>query len=108
VNRRRPLHELPVKTCRLYPHRCCVCLGDIGLGERYHDGGWPRRAHVGCAQDVAQAPLGGLPREHTRAELDELDKRELAAARARGETRRRLIEDLEADAVAPGFSKGKR
>jgi hypothetical protein len=92
-----------------------VCLGDIGLGKRYHDGGYPRRAHVGCAEAVIiraavvlPAGAAGKAREHTRAELDELDKQELAAARARGETRRRLIEDLEADAGAPGFSKGKR
>jgi hypothetical protein len=79
MKQRRALHELRVRTC-MSMHRCCVCLATIKLGESYHDGGWPRRAHEACAEQVARGHL----REHTRSELRNADQAELAAADERG------------------------
>jgi len=31
-------------------HECCVCKQKIMLGDRYHDGGYGRRAHDYCAR----------------------------------------------------------
>jgi len=31
-------------------HTCNVCGGKIGFSEMYHDGGYGRRAHKGCAE----------------------------------------------------------
>lgn len=75
MSRRRPLHELKVRTCRTF-HRCCVCLADIKCDDRYHDGGWPRRAHVACAEAARRNPK----LEHSRDQLDQIDR--AAAAQA--------------------------
>lgn len=36
------------RTCKTL-HYCAVCNNDILPGERYHDGGYGRRAHIDCA-----------------------------------------------------------
>ena len=38
----------PVRTCQTL-HHCAVCDEPIMAGERYHDGGYNRRAHTDCA-----------------------------------------------------------
>lgn len=78
--KKRPLNELPLRQSR-GPHRCCVCLRDIGDGGQYRDGGYPRRAHRSCADIVA----AGGRRELTRDELQAVDDAELAIATAKGE-----------------------
>lgn len=86
MTRRRQLHELPLRSVRGYPHQCVVCLGDISADDhRYHDGGWPRRAHMDCAAMVGE----GKRREITRAELRQLDAAEVAVSKAKGELYRR-------------------
>ncbi len=89
--KRRALHELVKRQCGSF-HRCCVCLRDIVHGEQYYDGGWPRRAHVECAEGARDGKL----REHTRAELDAIDEAELAAADERGKRRRAAGEQIAA------------
>ena len=37
-----------IRTC-YYMHECAVCEEDIRAGQRYHDGGYSRRAHLDCA-----------------------------------------------------------
>jgi len=37
-----------IRNC-LYLHKCAVCGEMIFAGERYHDGGYGRRAHTDCA-----------------------------------------------------------
>lgn len=39
-----------VRTCQTL-HHCEVCGEAIMAGERYHDGGAGRRAHVHCAME---------------------------------------------------------
>ena len=46
---KRKLSELPIRTGR-GKHLCCVCLRDIATGNRYHDGGYYRRAHLQCVK----------------------------------------------------------
>jgi len=41
------LERYPVRTCRSL-HSCVLCGKEITLGERYHDGGYGRRAHEDC------------------------------------------------------------
>ena len=79
AKRRRQLHELPVRTCR-YGERCLVCLEPIAMGERYHDGGYDRRAHQRCAVAVQR----GDRREPTGAELRELERAERHVSEAKG------------------------
>jgi hypothetical protein len=38
-----------IRTCRTL-HRCGLCHEHIVQGERYHDGGYDRRAHVDCVE----------------------------------------------------------
>lgn len=40
----------PVRTCRTM-HTCELCRKTITCGERYHDGGYDRRAHVTCTEE---------------------------------------------------------
>jgi len=39
--------KYPIRVCRTL-HHCEFCGKDIVDGERYHDGGYSRRAHVKC------------------------------------------------------------
>lgn len=77
---KRSMDKLPLRQSQGL-HRCIVCLRDIGLGEFYRDGGWPRRAHRSCADTVA----AGARRELSRDELQAVDDAELAIAKAKGE-----------------------
>lgn len=52
VSNRRPmtperLRAYRVRTCNSM-HECCLCESTITLGQRYHDGGYGKRAHVEC------------------------------------------------------------
>ena len=48
--KKRPFYvTYPVRTCQTL-HHCAVCNEPIMAGERYHDGGEPRRAHIDCAK----------------------------------------------------------
>lgn len=42
--------KYPVRTCYTL-HFCEICQRDITLGQQYYDGGYGRRAHVGCADE---------------------------------------------------------
>jgi hypothetical protein len=42
-----------VRTCR-YMNECTICNGKITDGQRYHDGGYGCRAHVGCVEALAE------------------------------------------------------
>lgn len=37
----------PIRICRSL-HFCQICANDIKHGEKYHDGGYHKRAHVDC------------------------------------------------------------
>ncbi len=41
------LRKAPIMQCYSM-HECCLCKNKIALGEQYRDGGYGRRAHIGC------------------------------------------------------------
>jgi hypothetical protein len=41
--------KYPVRICRTV-HHCEACDKDIVFGEKYHDGGFGKRAHFLCSQ----------------------------------------------------------
>jgi len=65
-------------------HRCIVCLCEIGDGVEYRDGGYPRRAHVECAELVVL----GQKRELSRDDLRELEEAEDAVSEAKAQVHR--------------------
>jgi hypothetical protein len=48
-------YEYPVRVCRTM-HECRLCWETIELGESYRDGGYGKRAHVGCVERMVAAP----------------------------------------------------
>jgi hypothetical protein len=34
----------------MYGDQCGICGGRIAVGDKYHDGGYGRRAHLECAK----------------------------------------------------------
>jgi hypothetical protein len=46
---RKPWTALPIRRCQTL-HFCELCRANIHNGERYHDGGYGRRAHVKCVE----------------------------------------------------------
>jgi hypothetical protein len=48
----------PTRTCRWLNH-CKMCDQDITAGQRYRDGGYGRRAHESCLNELAAAIRGG-------------------------------------------------
>lgn len=46
---KKDIAELTIRTCRTL-HVCFLCRQPIYAGEKYHDGGYGRRAHVDCAR----------------------------------------------------------
>jgi hypothetical protein len=66
--KRRPRWtDRPLRTCRTL-HHCEVCKRDITIGQQYRDGGYGKRAHETCAQDLESAQ-----REENEAEDRALD-----------------------------------
>ena len=51
----------PVRVC-CYLNECEVCNGAIYSGEKYHDGGYGRRAHVNCLASLPAAVTIEEPR----------------------------------------------
>jgi hypothetical protein len=45
--------DRPLRVCRTL-HHCQVCGKDITMGQRYFDGGYPRRAHEACVDVEAE------------------------------------------------------
>jgi hypothetical protein len=41
------LKNKPLRVCQTL-HECCLCTGQITLGQHYYDGGYRRRAHLNC------------------------------------------------------------
>lgn len=52
----------PIRTCRTM-HACCACDKVIQDGQKYHDGGYGKRAHVECLNRITEEETGALPCE---------------------------------------------
>lgn len=47
----KPYWEYPLRTCRTLLF-CQICQSDILCGEKYYDGGYSRRVHEECADEL--------------------------------------------------------
>ena len=50
-NRKERFRRYPLRKCYTL-HKCDVCKGDIILGSLYRDGGYGRRAHHTCVEQM--------------------------------------------------------
>ena len=53
LRKRRQPREWPIRKCRSL-HSCELCSQDIRLGQEYYDGGYFRRRHVNCQENLPE------------------------------------------------------